>query len=376
APVPAETAVVTLPPRRGSRLYGAVGLVVLAAIVIAAVFIIRGANQPQQETPIPAVAAADTATATPTPQPTATSTQTPRAPETAAPGETPDVVASAVAAIELTREAQPTSTGTPTRTPSPTPTITPDATAAFLNNCTVSVELVDAYTYQNRSFSSAPIDSRFPANWILRNSGTCSLAADLTWRYVDGETFGYTGGPIPLGQAVPEGEEVTLTATFVAPDAPGSYDSTWQLFDPADNPVGAPLTFSFGAYLPVTATPTAPPVPPTPVATATPEVEITELNYAFEFGACEYVGADWRCLVRLTPYGGGGGPYTLFVYDQPAGQATEFRGPWPANYFAQARRCSAFNSEIRVIDDATGTGFSRHLYVDPDVQFPGGCTLP
>ncbi|MCA9934864.1 MAG: hypothetical protein KC415_13110, partial [Anaerolineales bacterium] len=150
------------------------------------------------------------------------------------------------------------------------------------------------------------------------------------------------------------------------------YNSTWQLIDATGNPFGPPIEFSFSAYIPTTPTPTT---PPTPVATATPE-QLEELGYGFEIFGCEYINTEWRCTVRLWPYGGAGGPYTMLVLDQPGGQATEFRGPWPAIYFAQARRCAAYNQEVRVIDDGSATDMSRHLYIDPDNYIEGGCTLP
>jgi hypothetical protein len=75
--------------------------------------------------------------------------------------------------------------------------------------------------------------------------------------------------------------------------------------------------------------------------------------------------------VRLTPYGGGGGPYTMFIFLNPI---VELRNQYTYDYYVQARRCAAWNTEIKVIDEATSLEFSRHLYVDPDEQFSGGCT--
>jgi hypothetical protein len=231
------------------------------------------------------------------------------------------------------------------------------------------VELVDVFTYGNPRFGSAPTGSAFPASWVLRNSGSCPWPAELQWAYQDGTEFGVTE-PVAVGSALAAGETITLTADLVAPDSVNTFESAWQLVDEAGAGFGDPISFSISVYVPATETP----VPTaTSAATATPE-EYPEVNYAFEVLSCEYIGSDWRCTVRLTPYGGAGGPYTLLVLDQPAGQATEYRGAGPHTYFAQARRCAAFNSEVRVIDDGSATEFSRHLYIDPDEYFDGGCT--
>lgn len=370
APMP-ETAVPLTPTSASKKrpywLFGLLGFLVVAAIVAGALGLFDGSEATDRNTPA-AVAAADaTATATPTPESSIFATAV----------ETPDTNATIAAAVALTAEAGETPTATPSQTPTATATPSPtlDATQAFLSSCTLNAELIVAYTYNNTRFSSAPISSTFPANWTLRNSGTCPWPASLQWAYVEGEDFGYDDGPIPLETAVEAGEEITLNATFIAPNAVNSYESLWQLIDAEGNPFGPEIAFSFSTYVPATATPTTPPASPTPAATATPE-EIAELNYGFEIFGCEYINTEWRCTVRLWPIGGAGGPYTLLILDQPGGQATEFRGPWPATYFAMARRCAAYNQEVRVIDDGSGTDFSRHLYIDPDDYIAGGCTLP
>lgn len=353
--------------KRPYWLFGLLGLLVIAAIVAGASGLFSG--QQTTETPVQtAVAIAnDAPTSPPTSEP---QTTTP-------PAGTPDTNATIAAAISLTTEAGDPPTATPSTTPTPTATASPttDATRAFLSSCTNDAELVVAYTYNNTRFSTAPVSSTFPANWTLRNSGTCPWPASLQWAYVEGEDFGYDDGPIPLETTVEAGEEITLNAPFVAPNTVNSYESIWQLIDAEGNPFGPEIAFTFSTYVPATATPTTPPASPTPAATATPE-EIAELNYGFEIFGCEYINTEWRCTVRLWPIGGAGGPYTLLILDQPGGQATEFRGPWPATYFAMARRCAAYNQEVRVIDDGSGTDFSRHLYIDPDDYFAGGCTLP
>ena len=286
------------------------------------------------------------------------------------PDETPDVVATAVAAISLTETAKPTGTAVPTKASTSTQTPTPDATLDFLANCTLDVELVNSYAYQTQSSSFAPVGATFPMSWILRNSGTCFWPAGSQWVYVDGDELGYNE-PTTLDNDVPSGSEIRLTTNLKAPTTANEYESRWQLVDNNGSIIGGPISFSITAYIPPTATPKA---TNTPVASPTPEPsEITELNYAFEILNCEYVGSDWRCRVRLTPYGGGGGPYTMFIFLNPI---VELRDQFYYDYFVQARRCAAWNTEIKVIDEATSLEFSRSLYVDPDNYIAGGCTEP
>ena len=365
-PVTDSTAVATsktavAPKKRSLWLY--VGLVViLAAIVGGIVFGLRGANGASTPT-VPAVAIASPNSATPT---TKGPTEAPQA--TAVPGNTPDVVASAIAAIALTEAAIPTQTAVPTKTATPTKTPTPDATLAFISTCTTDVELVVAYSYTSQSSSAAPIGATFPMHWTLKNSGSCPWPAGLEWVYVEGADLAVDDAVI-IEDDVQADEEVSLTADFEAPTTPGSYETVWQLVDAAGDSFGPPIDFNISVYIPATATSAVPTNTPVPAATNTPEAT-SELNYAFEVQTCEYVGNDWRCRVRLTPYGGGGGPYTMFIFLNPI---VELRGEFYYDYFVQARRCAAWNTEIKVIDEATTLEMSRNLYVDPDLYIAGGC---
>lgn len=376
-PAPEAKTEVAPESRRPRWLYGAGGLLAIALIAALLFGVFGGGNGDGTEgdgTAVPIAGSGATQTVPPTPSRTA------EAETTGAPvaGETPDVVASAVAAIQLTEESEngetdTAATATPSSTPTPRSSATPtiDQTAVFLEDCRDGAELVDTFTYGNPRFGSAPTGSTFSVSWVLRNSGACPWPPDLNWTYQDGTEFGVTG-PVPVDAPLTAGEMVTLTADLVAPNTVNTFESTWRLVEETGEGFADPLTFSIAVYAPATETP-APTA--TSAATATPE-ELPDVNYAFEVIGCEYIGSEWRCTVRLTPYGGAGGPYTLLVLDQPGGQATEFRGPGPHTYFAQARRCAAFNSEVRVIDDGSATEFSRHLYIDPDEYFEGGCTEP
>jgi serine/threonine protein kinase len=332
-------------------------------------------------------------------QPTPTATQSVAAvvPPTETlppPTDTPDVVASSVAAIAQTAQAlatdtaTSTSTATPTAmststptstatsTPSPTatstqlPSATPNVTATFLAGCTKSVELVASYTYRD-NINSAPVNTNFPVNWVLRNDGTCSWPTDLQWTFLEGAELGYDGASVPVGTEVAPQEEITLKTTLTSPAAARTYESTWQLVNTAGEPYGSPLTFVIRTYVPATATPV--PVA-TPVPQSTPTTEVKELAWSRDIRGCEYRGTEWRCQMIIVPYGGGGGPYTVWVFD--ADQPAEYRGPGPFTHFVGARRCSAYIHEVKIQDDATGTSFSDNVYIDPNSYFAGGCTEP
>ncbi|MCB8945124.1 MAG: protein kinase [Ardenticatenaceae bacterium] len=364
-----------IPARRSPWLYAFIGLVVVVIIGSIIIFGNRGGGGEVEPTattdaPIVLAAATDTPTSTSAPEePTHTPTIT------LTPSQTPDIVASSVAAIVLTEEARPTDTPTPSRTPTATPTNTPNATATFQASCTIDVELVEAHPYRVNSFNTAPVSVPFPMYWTLKNSGTCAWPQDLQWMYVEGEDLAVSDEPVDLaleGEVLPDGE-VEITADFLSPATVATFESTWQLVTADAQPFGSPITFTIRTYIPATATPTP---TLTPEATATSSVEVTELNYLFEVVSCNYEGSDWSCHVRITPTGGAGGPYSVFVFDQPAGQATRLDGPVPYSYFARARRCANFNSNVRIIDDGVTPAleFSRHLFIDPDDYFAGGCT--
>lgn len=378
-PPPEETAVAE--PDDGKKrpiwLFALIGLV-LIAVVIGSLFAtgILGGNNDTVENGEPETVVVEEETDTPEPT---------EEPEEDKPTATPNALATQVALLSenATRDALPTDTpeATNTATPSRTPTATPNATIEFLSSCTSDANLVSALV-DGRTNNGILEDQDFTAEWTLENSGSCPWPEGLLWTYVDGETFDFdTDLGIDVGDSVPAGEEVVLQADFTAPSTPGTYDATWQLVTEDGEPFTEPMEFDFSVFSRATSTPVA---SPTPIATNTPEVADVsgQVAYAQEIGNCEYPGGgtEWRCEVKITPYIDGRpdiqGQYTLFVFDQPAGQATTQRGAGPFYYFATARRCAVFNQGIRIVDDVTATEVSAPLYVDPNVYISGGCTLP
>lgn len=314
---------------------------------------------------------------------TATAVVTETATAVAATDE-PNVAATQLAELSLALTAEAQNTETPTVTSTATPTSTPspttDATALFLETCTKEVELVSVLRNNAESNVVAP-NAPFTVSWVLENKGSCPWTEELLWGYVAGEQFAYDDEPIVLDTAVAAGETITLTAQFVAPSRAGLYESRWQLGDEEGDAFGPEIPFAFQVMLPQTATRAMSPTPsatPTAVATATSETQ-GRAAYAFSVESCDYPGdgPDWRCQVTIYPYLDGNnstpGNFTVFIFDQPNGQAAEYRGAGPFTHFVQGRRCADYNNEIRVIEDRTQTDVSGQLYINPNDHFAGGC---
>lgn len=357
---------------------GLLGLIIIFALLYFT-GVIGGGKAPP--TAVPEIVAGEE-TDTPQPTPSATASQTTDAEATEPPDEAATQLAIVVddltrAAAEMATPERPTPTATPTNTATRAATATIDATAEFLETCAQAGELVSVVRENTNSSGVFP-GVPFNIEWTLRNSGTCPWTTDLQWVYVEGESFGYDGEALPIETAVAAGAEISLVAGFVSPETPGTYESTWQLEDGDGVVFGDPIEFSFFVVPRETATPT-----PSPTAAATPTSEEVEGQAAFIFSvsSCDYPGGgnDWRCAVTITPYIDGSdevGQFTVYVFDLPGGQAVEYRGTGPFTHFVQARRCAPYNQEIRVVDDVTATQVSEHLYIDPDIYFEGGCTLP
>jgi hypothetical protein len=236
------------------------------------------------------------------------------------------------------------------------------------------VEVVVVHTYQNRQSQSAPVGASFPITWILKNSGTCDWPAGTQLVYQSGEQFGdreivsFDSLPAPGG-------EITVQATnFRAPNATGNYESVWQLIDAEGEPVGEPIVFSIQLYVPATATPTRPPATPTPAVTPTAAAAVNA-HVEVDYNSCEYAGDQWRCLLIIVPYGGGGGPYVIWV-DDTSPPAHYNQVTTRALHWMQRRRCFDWVQTITVRDEATATQTSFQRFYSSNDMFTGGCTLP
>lgn len=76
----------------------------------------------------------------------------------------------------------------------------------------------------------------FAQSWRLRNNGSAAWGLGYMLLFVGGERLGAAAAvPVP---ACPIGESVAIAVGFVAPTAPGHYQSIWQLATPNGLPFG------------------------------------------------------------------------------------------------------------------------------------------
>lgn len=376
---PAPATVVAEPPVPAPKtektavnwVWGAIALLLLVIVVFGGGMMFSGAlsGEPTPtSTPVNVVASSLESTDTPTPPATEEE-------------PTPDILATARAeTMALLTGAAPTPTNTAAPTAPPTATavasVTPDLTKQFLDNCTIEVTLDKFFTY-NRNSTAAAVSENFPATWVLENSGSCSWPAGLQFTYLEGEKLSAPAF-LELESGVAAGGQITLTTQLKAPAGINAFYITWQLETAAGEPFGNSVEFELRTFARATPTPVATLTPtPSPI-TATPTVGAVNLGFAWTVTNCEYPGngPDWRCTLNITPGGGAGDTYTVFVFDTDP--PARYFGTGTQRHFIQARRCAAWVHEVRVQDEVSGQAMSQNLYIDPNVYtFPGGgnCTL-
>jgi serine/threonine protein kinase len=351
APLPAS------PPPRKSRWWLPFLVIILLLLLVAIAgggyLLGGGLLQPavEDEPAVVLPAPSDTPTMSPTASPL--------------PAATSDIGATAVAAIAATLTAEPTETALPTATETSTATPTPDLTATLLATCEEGVELVNSYTFENPDSHAVPIGVPFSMNWILKNSGTCPLPAGLLLTHVDGEGF-EQGGSVTLDSELVPGQEALLTASLVAPDEAGTYESFWAILDADGGTVGSEISFEVIVFVAATATPV---VTDTPTPTATPAV-VEAFGFDLSVGSCEYIDTDWQCQLFISPYGGLG-PYTALISD--ADPPNEYQGDGPFSHPILSRRCTPWVNTVTVQDDGTGQSLAESKFYDPNFFFEGGC---
>jgi hypothetical protein len=120
--------------------------------------------------------------------------------------------------------AAPTSTELPIKTPLPT------ATQSCTNNLTFleTVSIPDGTLVH----PGDQVDKR----WLVQNSGSCNWDEHYLLKSITG-----TGLDAPIELALypaRSGAKVTIRIQLIAPSEPGSYQGTWQAYDPQGQPFG------------------------------------------------------------------------------------------------------------------------------------------
>ena len=126
----------------------------------------------------------------------------------------------------------------PLPTPSATPTVRPIATIALPPDCNTRGRFVRDVTIPDGTQVAA--GEEFDKAWLVENADTCPWGPGFTIHRIEGEPMG-TANISPLTIVVPPGENGEIRLTLTAPMQPGSYRSSWQLFDLNGDPFGPEL---------------------------------------------------------------------------------------------------------------------------------------
>ncbi len=371
----ARPAVKPAKPKKSALPWVALGALLVTAIVAGAAIVMFGLLGPGRATPTPELAVvpvSDTATPSITPQPTTTGTP--------AASPTPlDLVGAASTALAIqnaTLTAQaPTPTPIPSATPQPSPTPMP--------LCQYAAQPGPFFTYDNpRGYNptsnqtSAPTNSLFPLTIQVLNSGTCVWPSGTMLVFLEGERLGAKEVAV-LDDQVPAGSTAEFDLQMQSGAQTGLQSSVWKVETGSGETIGDPFEVRVAIYVPPTATPvvtvrpaTAPP-PTQPPATATTQAS-GPIDFNYFVHDCEYAGSDWRCWLTITPFGGIGQPYTIFVFD--SAQPARYYGG-NADHLLMARRCFPWVHEVKLQDDG-GNSISKNVYISPNDYFAGGCTEP
>lgn len=129
----------------------------------------------------------------------------------------------------------PTITRTPTEIPSSTPTFIFILSTPTVPSSTPTLN-VSADPYACRVISQTPTNDSvlvkgipFTTHWQVINSGTYGWDENnADYHYSSGDKLGNSGG-YDFDRSVPTGGVIDLVVEMKAPDAPGTYSTTWKI---------------------------------------------------------------------------------------------------------------------------------------------------
>ncbi len=151
-------------------------------------------------------------------------------------------------------------------TEAPPPTTAPTSLPVHASReCLLNAEFIADVTIPDNTLVQP--GTAFRKTWRLRNNGSCAWPAGTKLVFVSGEAMGAPTSV--LAPAAEAGTEVEVSVDFVAPTAPGTYKSTWQMESPDGTRFGAlfytqivvPAPTSEASPPPPTAAPTQVPTP-------------------------------------------------------------------------------------------------------------------
>ena len=169
----------------------------------------------------------------------------------------------------------PTAEGTMSTTPTATPTHLPplptiNATSSSTptpegieteDGCRLNADFLSDVTIPD----DTPMmpDETFRKTWEIKNNGTCDWQPGTLLVFIDGDAL--SAPPSVLAPAAAAGDTVNLSVDFVAPMAPGTYRSEWQLQTPDG------IRFGDTIYVQIiVVAPKVTPIPPTRTTGPTP----------------------------------------------------------------------------------------------------------
>lgn len=127
-----------------------------------------------------------------------------------------------------------------TQTPIPTvfipsPTVTPAPTLE--GPCVNDLDFLEDLTFPDDT--PVPANSVIEKQWLVSNVGSCSWDSLYRLRWIGGVTMS-TAAELPLFPAK-AGTQAVLQINFTAPAEAGTYESTWQAYDPQGAAFGDPV---------------------------------------------------------------------------------------------------------------------------------------
>jgi ABC-type amino acid transport substrate-binding protein len=169
--------------------------------------------------------------------------------------------------------------------------VTAPEPAATPEPCIDGMAFVGDLNLDDQNMTAPPVmapGQDFSKGWRVRNSGTCTWAADYAIAYVNGNRVEASMGgvPTPVGRTVAPGETVDIWVALRAPQVYGTFQGFWQMRHNQQQYFGEVVWV--GIQVPDPNPP--PPPPPPPAAKPTPNLR-ADSNYINQ-GQCTTIRWD------------------------------------------------------------------------------------
>ncbi len=132
-------------------------------------------------------------------------------------------------ALEQETDIEPPAEATATSTPSVERTVVPlPITDTPTPTCTNDAEFIKDITIPD--YSKIEAGATFTKTWLVKNTGTCSWEEGYQFTFLEGD---HLGGPdeVQVTEIITPDTEYTFSVGLTAPEDPGTFKGTWQLYD-------------------------------------------------------------------------------------------------------------------------------------------------